>query len=104
VNVKNKEIAGLGVPPGVRFEDVFSLGHTFLLIPCDGDQNDNENHNNESCEDRSESTNAEPQSDSAPTNQGSTATTQARLTPSETLAALRARFGRPRGFGVWPRK
>jgi probable HAF family extracellular repeat protein len=29
------EIAGLGVPPGVEPADVFTLGHTFVLIPCD---------------------------------------------------------------------
>jgi len=29
------EIVGLGVPPGVDPADVFTLGHTFTLIPCD---------------------------------------------------------------------
>jgi len=29
------EIAGLGLPPGVAPGDVFTLGHTFVLIPCD---------------------------------------------------------------------
>jgi len=30
------EIVGLGVPPGVNPGDVFTLGHVFVLIPCDG--------------------------------------------------------------------
>jgi probable HAF family extracellular repeat protein len=29
------EIDGLGVPPGVNPGDVFTLGHVFVLIPCD---------------------------------------------------------------------
>ena len=29
------EIDGLGVPPGVNPADVFTLGHVFVLIPCD---------------------------------------------------------------------
>jgi probable HAF family extracellular repeat protein len=36
VNINDSgEIAGLGVPPGVDPKDVFTLGHTFVLIPCD---------------------------------------------------------------------
>ena len=31
------EIVGLGVPPGVSPGDVFNLGHAFVLIPCQGD-------------------------------------------------------------------
>jgi probable HAF family extracellular repeat protein len=31
------EITGLGVPPGVNAADVFTLGHAFVLIPCEGD-------------------------------------------------------------------
>lgn len=39
------EIVGLAVPPGVSPKDQFSLGHAFLLIPCDG------NHTNiEGCD------------------------------------------------------
>jgi len=34
------EIAGIGVPPGVAVQDVESLGHAFLLIPVDADQDE----------------------------------------------------------------
>jgi probable HAF family extracellular repeat protein len=37
------EIDGLGVPPGVDPGDVFTLGHVFVLIPCD------ENHDDREC-------------------------------------------------------
>lgn len=36
------EIDGLGVPPGVDPADVFTLGHIFALIPCDGKHRDDE--------------------------------------------------------------
>jgi probable HAF family extracellular repeat protein len=36
-NVNDRgEIDGLGVPPGVNPADVFTLGHVFALIPCEG--------------------------------------------------------------------
>ena len=34
------EIAGLGVPPGVSPSDIVALGHAFLLIPVDDDQDE----------------------------------------------------------------
>jgi probable HAF family extracellular repeat protein len=49
------EIDGLGVPPGVDPNDVFTLGHVFALIPCDEHNRDGD------CEDGTENVRAVPQ-------------------------------------------
>jgi probable HAF family extracellular repeat protein len=78
------EIAGLGVPPGVDPADVFTLGHTFVLIPCDDKHRDDE-----SCEE-GRGKNEVPQSHSA------VADSSRRMPPP----ALSPEHSRYRGLGV----
>ena len=90
------EIAGIGVPPGVPWQDADTRGHAFLLIPCEGDNSDTNG-----CEDAPEATNAATQNNPASVTEASTMVTQGRPM-SDTLSAL---FGRRnRGFGAWPGK
>jgi probable HAF family extracellular repeat protein len=89
------EIAGLGVPPGVDPKDVFTLGHTFVLIPCD-DKHEGEGCANGRATDLTRS--VPPQISQSPT----TMMTQATL-PGVRMNAIRAqpalRYPR-RAFGT----
>jgi probable HAF family extracellular repeat protein len=75
------EIVGVGVPARC-FPDY--CGHLFLLIPCTS-------HDSEGCQDNGESPNAAVQSDPEPIVVRS-ASTQARQTPKERVAAWRAQM------------
>jgi hypothetical protein len=93
------EIAGIGVPPGVSFQDADRRGHAFLLIPCEGD-----NSEANGCEDAPEATDAAIQNNPASVTEASTMVTQGRPI-SEMSDTLRTRLGRRyRGFGIWPGK
>lgn len=87
------EIAGNGFPPGCTD---FSCTHAYILIPCDRDHSEPEG-----CE--GEATLASVQSSAVPVDQNSVTTTQS-PTSGEIAARIRARFGRNRGLGAWPRK
>ena len=91
------EIAGLGVPPGCG--DEFACGRVFVLLPCDDDQPDEKG-----CEGERDAITAAIQNSQAPVNQSPATVRGGGLTPREIAARMRARFGRNRVFGVWPRK
>jgi probable HAF family extracellular repeat protein len=78
------EIAGIGVPPSVSVDDVQTLGHAFLLIPCDQDHSDSEG-----CGDTAEGTTAVTHSHPAPITQSPTMVTQGNRAPSGMLAPFR---------------
>jgi probable HAF family extracellular repeat protein len=81
------EIAGIGGTPGVSPPDYTTMGHAFVLIPC-------EHSNEQGCEGGGEAAvpnNPSPAMDN-------------RLTPREIAARMRARFGWNRRFGTWPGK
>jgi hypothetical protein len=61
------EIAGIGVPPGVPFQDADLRGHAFLLISCEGDNSDANG-----CEDAPEAPNAAIQNNPASVTEAST--------------------------------
>ena len=94
------EIDGLGVPPGVDPQDVFTLGHVFALIPCDDKHDDGEG-----CEDgrATDVTQSIPEQVSQ-----NSATTMSQATlPGERINAIRARPARRypyRGFGTYQSK
>ncbi len=92
------EITGIGVPPGISPADVESLGHAFVLIPCN--RNDTQG-----CEDRGQGTTALAQSTPAAATTSSTNATHNKVTP-EMMAAFRARLlaRQHRAVGAWPRK
>jgi probable HAF family extracellular repeat protein len=94
------EIAGLGVPPGVDPADVFTLGHTFVLIPCDEYHRDGEGCEDERATDVTQSTPAQVNQNPA--------TTMAQATlPGERINAIRARPAHRypyRGFGTYQSK
>jgi len=92
------EITGIGVPPGISPADVESLGHAFVLIPCN--RNDTQG-----CEDRGQGTTALAQSTPAAATTSSTNVTHNKVTP-EMMAAFRARLlaRQHRAVGAWPRK
>jgi hypothetical protein len=93
------EIAGIGVPPGVPFQDADRRGHAFLLIPREGDNSDANG-----CEDAPEATNAAIQNNPVSVTEASTMVTQGRPI-SQMSDTLSTRFARRyRGFGTWPRK
>jgi probable HAF family extracellular repeat protein len=87
------EIAGIGVPPGVSVQDQFSLGHVFVMLPCDGEHSDDE-----SCEDGAERTTA---ARSVPLVRSSTTPEQSSSTTGDIAARIRGLFGRNRSFAPW---
>jgi len=83
------EIAGIGVPPGVSVRDQFSLGHVFVLTPCEGDHSDEKG-----CEGAGESTNGIGQNNSVLVNESPTTVTQPHTTAAETMARMYTRLPR----------
>ena len=81
------EIAGNGGTPGVSPPDYTTMGHAFVLIPCEGSDE-------EGCQGGGGTTAAINQSPAVDSG----------LTPREIAARMRARFGWNRGFGTWRRK
>jgi probable HAF family extracellular repeat protein len=84
------EIAGIGGTPGVSPPDYTTMGHAFVLIPCNGEHADSEG-----CKGGDEAV-------AAPISQ--TLAMDGVLTSREIAARMRARFRRNRGFRSWPRK
>jgi probable HAF family extracellular repeat protein len=81
------EIAGIGGTPGVSPPDYTTVGHAFVLIPC-------EHSNEQGCEGGGEAAvpnNLSPAMDN-------------RSTSREIAARMRARFGWNRRLGTWPGK
>jgi probable HAF family extracellular repeat protein len=94
------EIDGLGVPPGVDPQDVFTLGHVFALIPCDDKHDDGEG-----CED-GRATDV-TQSIPAQVSQNPATTMSQATLPGERINAIRARPAHRypyRGFGTYQSK
>jgi probable HAF family extracellular repeat protein len=83
------EIAGNGFPAGCTD---FSCTHAFVLIPCDGDHSAEQG-----CADEGELTTATIKGNPEPTGQKPLSVINARLTPEEIAARMRARFGRNLG-------
>jgi probable HAF family extracellular repeat protein len=81
------EIAGNGGTPGVSPPDYTTMGHAFVLIPCEGSDE-------EGCQGGGGTTAAINQSPAVDSG----------LTPREIAARMRARFGWKRGFGAWGRE
>jgi len=97
LNVNDREIYGVGVPPGVAPQDVEALGHVFLLIPCGEGEED--------CQNAALGTTAK-QNNPVPVAKSVATSTQRRPTPSEFATAWRAqmaqRYHIP-GLGASPR-
>jgi hypothetical protein len=92
------EITGIGVPPGISPADVESLGHAFVLIPCDR----NDTHGRE---DRAQGTTTSAQDNPAAATPNSTKLTHNKVS-SELMGVFRARLlaHQHRRLGAWPRK
>jgi probable HAF family extracellular repeat protein len=78
------EIVGVGVPAGLHCFPDF-CGHAYLLIPCNGGDA-------EGCEDNPVDQTAVTQNNATIFTHGTTISTQGRKTPSEIVAAWRARL------------
>jgi probable HAF family extracellular repeat protein len=92
------EIAGIGLPPGVSVQDQFSLGHIFVLIPCDNDEG-----RAGGCEEAHEVRTAVAESGIASTTHPLAVASQPNLTPDQMKDSVHALLGNHnRRFGGLP--